>query len=253
MSTSLEISVEERVLRVTLNRPEKRNALTLAMCRELAETLERAEDDAAVGCVLLAAQGEVFSAGMDLEEALAGDSDEHATAHQRIFTIGARLTVPVVAAVAGPALGGGLGLVANAHVVVAAQGSSFGLTEIRLAMWPFVVFRAVAQAIGERRALELSLTGRIIGTQEALAWGLAHEVAHTFELEERAGQIASQIAASSRDTIRRGMAFVRDARGLDAAAAARLGAEARKPVFEGPDFREGVAAFREKRPPRWGR
>jgi methylglutaconyl-CoA hydratase len=80
MSTSLEISVEERVLRVTLNRPEKRNALTLAMCRELAETLERAEDDAAVGCVLLAAQGEVFSAGMDLEEALAGDSDEHATA-----------------------------------------------------------------------------------------------------------------------------------------------------------------------------
>jgi len=248
----LEISVEERVLRVTLNRPEKRNALTLQMCRELADTLERAEDDPAVGAVLLAGQGEVFSAGMDLEEALVGDSDEHAAVHERIFTIGSRLTVPVVAAVAGPALGGGLGLVANAHVVVAAQGSSFGLTEIRLGMWPFVVFRAVAQAIGERRAFELSLTGRIVGTQEALAWGLAHEVAHAFELEERASEIASQIAAFSRDTIRRGMAFVRDSRGLDAEAASRLAADARKPVFEGPDFREGVAAFREKRPPRWG-
>jgi len=252
MSTNLEISVEERVLRVTLNRPDKRNALTLQMCRELAETLERAEDDPAIGSVLLAAKGDVFSAGMDLEEALAGDSDEHAAVHKRIFTIGARLTLPVVAAVAGPALGGGLGLVANAHVVVAAQGSSFGLTEIRLGMWPFVVFRAVALAIGERRALELALTGRVFGTQEALAWGLAHEVAHAFEMEERAAQIASQIAASSRDTIRRGMAFVRDSRDLDAGAAGRLAAEARKPVFEGQDFREGVAAFREKRQPRWG-
>jgi enoyl-CoA hydratase/carnithine racemase len=252
MSTNLETSVEERVLRVTLNRPEKRNALTLQMCRELAETLERAEDDPAVGAVLLTAKGEVFSAGMDLDEALAGDSDEHAAVHERIFTIGSRLTVPVIAAVGGPALGGGLGLVANAHVVVAVHGSSFGLTEIRLGMWPFVVFRAVALAIGERHALELSLTGRIIGTQEALAWGLAHEVEHAFELEDRAFQIASQIAGFSRDTVRRGMAFVRDSRGLDAASASRLAAEARKPVFEGPDFREGVTAFREKRPPRWG-
>ncbi len=251
MSTNFEISLEGRVLRVTLNRPEKRNALTLAMCRELAETLERAQDDPAVGAAVVASRGDVFCAGMDLDEALAGDSDEHAAVHERIFTIASRLTVPVVAAVGGPALGGGLGLVANAHVVVAARGTSFGLTEIRLGMWPFVVFRAVAQAIGERRALELALTGRVFGTQEALTWGLAHEVAQPFELDERAGQIASQMAAYSRDTVRRGMAFVRDSRGLDAAGVSRLAADARKPVFEGPDFREGVAAFREKRPARW--
>jgi enoyl-CoA hydratase/carnithine racemase len=251
MSTNFETSVAGRVLRVTLNRPEKRNALTLAMCRELAETLERAQDNPAVGAVLLAARGDVFSAGMDLDDALVGDSGEHAAVHERIFTIGARLTLPVVAAVGGPALGGGLGLVANAHVVVAVHGSSFGLTEIRLGMWPFVVFRAVVAAIGERRALDLALTGRIVGTQEALAWGLAHEVAHAFELEERAEEIASQLAGFSRDTIRRGMTFVRDSRGLEAAEAGRLAAEARKPVFEGPDFREGVAAFREKRQPRW--
>jgi enoyl-CoA hydratase/carnithine racemase len=234
-----------------LNRPEKRNALSLEMCRELADVLERAETDESIGAVLLEARGNVFCAGMDLDEALAGDAAEHAAMHERIFTIGARLAVPVVAAVRGPALGGGLGLVANAHIVVAAQGSSFGLTEIRLGMWPFVVYRAVAAAIGERRALELSLTGRIFGTQEALAWGLAQHVAPAFELDDRAWQVASSVAQLSRDTIRRGMTFVNETRGLDSKAAGALAARARKPVFEGADFREGVEAWRQKRPAKW--
>ena len=159
--------------------------------------------------------------------------------------------MPVIAAVGGPALGGGLGLVANAHIVVAAQGSSFGLTEIRLGMWPFVVFRAVAAAVGERRALELGLSGRIFGTQEALAWGLAHHVAPAFELEDRAWHIASAVSSFSRDAIRRGMGYVHAARGLNWKEQALLAAAARKPVFEGADFREGVQAFRQKRPPRW--
>ncbi len=251
MSGNLEISREERVLRVTLNRPEKRNALSLEMCRELAAALEGAEGDGAIGAVLLEAKGNVFCAGMDLDEALEGAADEHAAVHERIFTIGARLRVPVIAAVAGPALGGGLGLVANAHIVVAAQGSSFGLTEIRLGMWPFVVYRAVAAAVGERRALELSLSGRIFGTEEALAWGLAHHTAPAFELDDRAWHIASTVSNFSRDTIRRGMAFVSESRTTNAEEQALLAAAARKPVFEGADFREGIEAFREKRLPRW--
>jgi enoyl-CoA hydratase/carnithine racemase len=251
MSGNLEISREERVLRVLLDRPEKRNALTLEMCRELAAALEDAELDDAIGAVLLEAKGNVFCAGMDLDEALAGEADEHVAVHERIFTIGARLRVPVIAAVAGPALGGGVGLVANAHTVVAAQGSSFGLTEIRLGMWPFVVYRAVAAAIGERRALELSLSGRIFGTQEALAWGLAHHVVPAFELDDRAYAIASAISNFSRDAIRRGMSFAHDSRGLSWKEQALLAAIARKPLFEGADFREGVEAFRQKRAPRW--
>ncbi|MGE5648226.1 MAG: enoyl-CoA hydratase/isomerase family protein [Acidobacteriota bacterium] len=247
----MEINLEDHVLRVTLNRPEKRNALSLAMCGELADALERAEADDSIGCVLLEAKGKVFCAGMDLDEALEGDAAAHSAAHERVFTFGSRLSVPVVAAAGGPALGGGLGLLANAHIVVAAQGASFGLTEIRLGMWPFVVYRAVARAIGERRAVELGLTGRIFGTQEALAWGLVQHVVPAFELDDRAWRIASSIASFSRDTVRRGMAFVNESRGLGAAEAGALAARARKPVFEGPDFREGVEAFRQKRPPKW--
>ncbi len=248
---SLKTAVDGRVLRVTLNRPEKRNALSLGMCRELAETIEGADKEDGIGAVLLAGAGDVFCAGMDLDEALAGSAAEHAQVHERIFTFGARVTTPVIAQVSGPALGGGLGLVANAHIVVAVQGSSFGLTEIRLGMWPFVVYRAVALALGERRALELSLTGRIFGTQEALAWGLAQHVVPPFELEDRANEIAAAVSSFSRDTVRRGMSYLRQARGLSLEEAGRLAAEARKPVFEGADFREGVTAFREKRAPKW--
>ena len=251
MSKNFEVHLEGRVLRLTLNRPAKRNALSLAMCRELTAALERAERERGVGAVLLTATGSVFCAGMDLDEALEDDAAENAAVHEDLFTIGSRLDVPVVAAVSGPALGGGLGLVANAHVVVAAQDSSFGLTEIRLGLWPFVVYRAVVLAAGERRALELALTGRIFGAQDALAWDLVHYVVQASEAEDRAFGIAAGLAASSPDAIRRGMAFVNEARGLEWEAAGELAKRSRKAVFEGPDFREGVMAFREKRKPVW--
>ncbi len=251
MSENLEVSRDDRVLRVTLNRPEKRNALNLAMCRELIEAFERAERDPAIGSVLLTAAGNVFCAGMDLDEALEGNAAEHAEVHRELFTAGTRMTVPVVAAVSGPALGGGVGIVANAHVVVAVQGSTFGLTEIRLGMWPFFVFRAVALAVGERRAVELALTGRVFGTHEALDWGLVHHVVPAFELDERAWGIAFGLSVSSAEAIRRGMAFVNQSRDLDTQAALDLAESARRPLFESADFREGVEAFRQKRKPVW--
>ena len=122
----------------------------------------------AIRCVLIDAAGNFFSAGMDLDEALSPDASEKTAIHERLFTLGARATKPIVAAVQGPALGGGVGLMANAHIVVAAHGTTFGLTEIRIGMWPFVIFRSVSNAIGERRATELALTGRIFGLPAAL-------------------------------------------------------------------------------------
>ena len=184
---------EGRLLRLTLNRPDKRNALNAALCHALVNALEDAARDPAVGAILLTANGKAFCAGMDLAEIEPGaDAEEINAVHEQLFTVGARLTKPLIAGVHGAALAGGTGLVANCHIVVAAPGATFGLTEIRLGLWPFLVYRAVAAALGDRRTLELSLTGRIFDTAEARQLGLVHEVADA--PQERALEIARAIA-----------------------------------------------------------
>jgi enoyl-CoA hydratase/carnithine racemase len=250
-SESLTVSREDRVLRLTLNREEKRNALSIELCHALACAFDEACKNPKVGAVLIDAKGPVFSAGMDLDEVLQPDAAPRTYIHEKIFTIGARITKPIVAAVQGPALGGGLGLIANAHVAIAAQGCSFGLTEIRIAMWPFVIFRSIKTAIGERRAVELSLTGRIFGTPEAMQLGLIHEVVPAIELDDRATAVATQLAESSSQAIATGLEFVHAARDANALTFGKLANEYRGRAFESADFIEGVNAFREKRKPRW--
>lgn len=242
---------ENRVLRLTLDRPDKRNALSESLCRELVSALDSAWADDTVGCVLLDAEGDVFSAGMDLDEATQPDAAQKTELHEALFTFGFRAAKPVVAAVQGAALGGGLGLAANAHVVIAAQGTKFGLTELRLGMWPFVIWRAMTHVVGERRAVELALTARIFGTPDALQLGLVHEVTPPFELEDRATAVAHAIAESSPLAVKLGLQYLADSRALPIEESGRRARELRGEIFAAADFREGVAAFREKRRPRW--
>jgi enoyl-CoA hydratase/carnithine racemase len=251
MSESLQISREGRLLRLALNRPERRNALNMDLCGALGAALEEAENDAGVGAVLLTGNGKSFCAGMDLNEALAPAGGDINEAHERIFSAGTRMTKPLVAAVQGAALAGGTGLVANCHIVVAAENATFGLTEIRIGLWPFVIFRAVAGALGERRATELALSGRIFPAGEAREYGLVHHVVEPAALMERAREIAGAIAESSPTAIRAGLAFVRDARGKNWEEAGKLARRMRNEVFRSADFQEGIRAFQEKRPPRW--
>jgi enoyl-CoA hydratase/carnithine racemase len=249
MSRILESLQDGRVLRLTLNRPEKRNALSSDLCRRLADELERAAGDPRVGAILLTGSGTAFCAGMDLDEIAAPAIGEIDRVQERLFTIGARLAKPIVAAVAGPALGGGTGLVANCHVVVAGEKAAFGLTEIRLGLWPFLVFRAMAAALGERRTLELALTGRILSAPEALGLGLIHQIAA--DPEERAAEVARAIAGFSPTAIQRGLEYVREARGKDGETAGEIARRIRGAVLGSRDFEEGLRAFRERRDPQW--
>lgn len=187
------VEQDKRLRRVTLASPETRNFLDASVCVDLLEELRAAAADEATGAILIDSEGPIFCSGMD--EAAGED----------LFGIGRRISKPIVAAVEGVALSGGLVLLANAHVVVAAQGTSFGLIDIRDGKWSEPVFRAVALAIGERRALELCLTGRIFSTPDALAWGLVHMVAPAFELEDRATEIAQALANANRDAVRAGL------------------------------------------------
>ena len=249
MSDTLQRFHEGRVLRLFLNRPDQRNALNAELCGALVEAFEEADRDPGVGAIFLAGNGKSFCAGMDLKEASAGNSSELAQIHERLFTIGSRLGKPIVAAVQGAALAGGTGLVANCHIVIAEPEASFGLTEIRIGLWPFLVFRAVSMALGERRTVELALTGRIFAADEARAFGLVHEV--TAEAAQRGAELAASLAVFSPTAIRTGLRFVHESRGLDWQAAGVIGQRARNEVFQSPDFQEGVRAFREKRPPKW--
>jgi enoyl-CoA hydratase/carnithine racemase len=251
MSESLQISREGRVLDLALNRPERRNALNMDLCSALGAALEEAEKDAGVGAVLLRGNGKSFCAGMDLHEVLSPGGGDINEAHERIFTAGIRMTKPLIAAVHGAALAGGTGLAANCHIVVAAEDATFGLTEIRIGLWPFVIFRTVVAAVGERRATELALSGRIMGAAEAREYGLAHHVVDAGSLMERAREIAGAIAEASPTAIQAGLAFVRDARGRSWEEAGDLARRMRNEVFRSADFQEGIRAFQEKRPPRW--
>jgi enoyl-CoA hydratase/carnithine racemase len=225
-----------------LNRPEKRNALNVELGREIVSAIDHADADRQVSAILITANGKAFCAGMDLSEALTPPA-ELAQLHEQLFTFGSRITKPVVAAVHGAALGGGMGVVANAHIVICADNATFGLTEIRIGLWPFLIFRSVAEAVGERRAVELSLTGRIFDAAEARALGLAHQTVPESEMLPKAWEIAETVAAYSTPAIRCGLTFVREIRGRDAAEASKIGRDVRDQIFRTPEFRESVEAF----------
>jgi enoyl-CoA hydratase/carnithine racemase len=178
---TLRIEQDGRLCRIALAAPEKRNALDAWACRELLREMRNADADPAIGAILLEADGQVFCA--------AAEPDDDA-----LFSIGCGVSKPIIAAVQGVAISGGLALVANAHVAIAAQGTSFGLTAIREGKSQEGAFAAVARALGRRRATELAVTGRVFSTPEALAWGLIHQVAPAFELDDRASEIAMVVA-----------------------------------------------------------
>jgi enoyl-CoA hydratase/carnithine racemase len=249
MSDILEISQHGRVLRLALNRPDRHNALSAGLCRELLETINGADRDLHIGAIVITGNGDSFCSGMDLKEIGSVPIETLTNLHEQLFTLSMRLSTPLIAAVNGFAVGGGMGLVANCHIAVASERAKYGLTEIKLGLWPFLVFRAVEIAIGERRTIELALTGRTFGAEEARAIGLIHEIAS--DCNQRAMEIAGAISECSPTAIHSGLDFVQEVRGKDWGTVALVARRVRDERFESGDFQEGIRAFREKRPPKW--
>ncbi len=245
----IEIEQDGRVLGITLNRPEKRNALNLDLCQALADAIDRADTDHSVGAIVLGANGPAFCAGMDLKETIDVDQVQLAGIHERLFTAIHRVRTPIVAAVHGAAFAGGTGLVANAHIVIASSDARFGLTEIRIGLWPVMIFRAVEHAMGERRGVELSLTGREFNAAEALGYGLVTEIADN--PRRRAMEIAAALAAFSPIAVGAGLDYVHRIRGRDWQHAGKLARSTRDRLLSNDDFKEGARAFLEKRKPSW--
>lgn len=237
------------MLQIALNNPDSENALDIKLCNELLDAFDRAEGDRSVGAILLTANGPEFCAGMALREQLEADEIQPGGIHQRLFGTIQRIHKPIVAAVHGSVFDGGTGLAANAHVVVAHPETRFGLTEVPIGYWPVFIFRAVEHAIGERRAMELSLTGREFGTEEALRFGLVTEISSN--PVQHAADIAARIGAHSPSTTQLGLSYAHQIRGRDWERAGEIGHKVRSRLPATEDYREGVRAAIEKRQPKW--
>jgi enoyl-CoA hydratase/carnithine racemase len=246
----IQTSIKKRVLNLILNRPDKRNALTAAMCSEIVDQVEGAQNHPEIGSILITANGSVFCAGMDLDET-GPDGPELDHLHEQIFTMGIRSLKPIVVGVNGAALGGGLGLVAQGDVVMCSDKAIFGLPEVRIGLFPFFIYRAIEGAIGNRSTLQAALTGHLFHPEDAMQWGLVHRICPAMELGDRVKVLARELAKSSPEAIAAGLEYVKRSRGLNMEEAGKIASELRARVMAGQDFREGLAAFKEKREPRW--
>jgi len=245
------------VLWLTLSNPAKRNALDEAMQRELIDTFGAIAEDDSVRCVVVRGQGEVFCSGGDIG-AFQGMSPERAHWYatergEAMQDAVARLRKPLVAAVDGWCLAGGFELLLMADFAYATRGARFGVTEIRIGLLP--LWGGVTRlplAVGLRRAREMLYRGEIIDSAEALRLGLVNRCFETAEqLHAAAGEAAQEIASKSRNAIRVARELTALASGRDDAACKALERGATIHLAGSADAKEGIAAFLDKRAPRF--
>ena len=240
---------EDRVVRIALNEPGNRNRLTPRLARALLEAIEEAAAAPDCGCLLLEQRGEVFCAGADAEALAAPDSGPaFAALLERLFRLGGELRKPLVAAVHGACAGAGVGLLLECHFVLAAHGTKFAVQDIHSGIWPGLYYGSLERAVGGRRARELALTGRVFSAADAVSFGIVQELVPAFELEERAAQLAAGLAALSPAAVASGLEF---AAAEPAQRAPEGMAEWLRRQLLSPDFREALAAARERRRPQW--
>jgi enoyl-CoA hydratase len=238
---------------ITLRRPDRLNAIDAAVNRELVEAVRRldADPDARVG--ILRGEGRAFCSGADLSTVAEGGGESLGSAEQSFagFVSMPRAT-PIVASVHGYALAGGLELALACDVVVAAEGTWFGLPEVTRGLIPAAggAIR-LPRLVPEKRALEIILTGRRFDADEALALGLVSRVVPGEDLASATRALADAIAVNAPAAVRESLALVRATRGLTEAEAWDHSASAWRAVLATDDAREGAQAFLERREPRW--
>jgi len=248
----IETDLRDGVLTLTLNRPEKRNALDEATLDGLAEALAHAELDADVRVVVLRGAGKDFCAGADLEELLASADrslEENEAAALRLgelFLALRQLPKPSVAIVHGRALAGGAGLATACDIVVATTSASFGYPEIGRGFVPAMVMTMLRRSVGEKRAFELVATGRTVTAAEALAMGLISRVAEDDSLEAEVATLVSQLAKQSNTAfaLTKQLFTALDDRGFGDGIL--LGARVNALSRATPDFRRAISAFLAK-------
>lgn len=249
--------LEGPVARITIRRPEVHNAFNEEVISQLHSAFVNASAEGAVRVIVLTGEGRTFSAGADVDwMRRAADFNEEenrrdAAALAAMLRSVAECPRPVVARVQGGAFGGGAGLVAASDIAVAGRSASFGFTEVRLGLVPATIAPHVVEKIGVGHALPLFLTGERFGADRALAIGLVHRVVADADLDAEVEKVVSSLleAGPRAQAVCKGM--VRRAAREDSARVDAYTAGLIASVRSGPEAREGVRAFLEKRRPGW--
>ncbi|MES2184148.1 MAG: enoyl-CoA hydratase-related protein [Pseudomonadota bacterium] len=254
---TITVTRQGRVAVVTLNRPAAMNAINTQMRTELRTALEALRRDAEVGAAVLTASGEkAFCAGMDLREFAQANANVPVAEMKRFrWEHGEGLAAfdkPIIAAVNGVAIGGGVELTLLCDMTFVAEGASFAFAEIKRGIMPGNGgTQRLSRRVGKARALDMILTGRTVDAQEALAIGLAEHVVPQAELLERAVALAELMAANAPVAVRTAKAAIQRGAEMGLEDGIRLEQDLCAFLYTTDDAKEGPRAFLEKRPPVW--
>jgi methylglutaconyl-CoA hydratase len=255
--SSILVSHDGPVLRITFNRPAVRNAFDEEVIDALSSCIASAEDDPSVRVVVLAGAGKAFCAGADLawmSKAVAynqvenlADAEDFALMLERIDT----LSRPVIGRVHGAALGGGVGIAAVCDIVIAADTATVGLTEVKLGILPAVISPYVIRKIGVSAARELFLTGSRFGAERARELRLVHEVVSETDLDAAVDRRIAELLTSGPGAVAAAKTLIRDVAGESPKDVIGLTTSRIAAQRVSPEGQEGIRAFLEKRKPDW--
>jgi methylglutaconyl-CoA hydratase len=253
---TLTLAYEDRVALITLNRPEKRNAVSFELVSELMSALDEIEKSPAQVGIITGA-GKAFCAGLDLEElkGLLGKTHEEnvkdSSTMARLFRRIYDFPRPMIAAVNGHAIAGGTGIATMCDFTLAVAEAKFGYTEVKIGFVPAIVSSILVWQVGHKIARDLLMTGRLFDAAEAHRYGLVNEVVEPERLMARARELAVQLLENSPSSVRLTKKLINGfiAESLDSQMAQAVEDNAK--IRTTADFKEGVSSFLEKRKPKW--
>jgi len=253
---TVQVSYDASIATITLNRPEKRNAVSFELIDDLLRALEEVEKSDATVLIVTGA-GKAFCSGMDLEnlKALIGLSPEQnlkdSQTMVRLFRALYEFPKVTIAAVNGAAIAGGTGLALLCDFTLAVPEAKFGYTEVRIGFVPAIVSTFLLRQVGEKHARDLLLTGRIISADEALRMGLVNEIVAPEKLMSRAQELAKLLIENSPASLRATKKLLSEHGRAELDAQIEAAVRENAAVRSTADFREGVTSFLEKRKPVW--
>jgi methylglutaconyl-CoA hydratase len=246
-------AIADGIARITLNRPEKRNALNDALIAALKDALRRVDQDESVRAVILAGAGADFCSGADLaalqkiSNASVAENLEDARSLRELFTLIRQVRIPVIAAVKGRALAGGCGLATACDIILAQRSARFGYPEVRLGFIPAMVMAMLRRSVSEKRAFELVTLGGEFSAEEAAGLGLVNHVFDDEVFEADVERFAGQFGKVSRSAVSLSKQLLYQIDGMSFENALDSGADMNVITRMTADCRGGVAAFLKKR------